>query len=102
MDVCFVTFKLKSISNICLNYSDGDATMKHVLRRRSVANNEGNESIESPTSSHIKIVPLFYLKKMYQGQKVHLFRPCLSFLAEAQPRVENGRGQNAFFGRGAH
>jgi hypothetical protein len=33
---------------------------------------------------------------MYQGQKVHLFRPCLSFLAEAQPRLENRRGQRHF------
>jgi hypothetical protein len=33
---------------------------------------------------------------MYQGQKVHLFRPNLSF-----PRLENRRGQKALFGRGA-
>jgi hypothetical protein len=30
---------------------------------------------------------------VYQSQKVHLFRPNLSFLAEAQPRLENRRGQ---------
>jgi hypothetical protein len=35
---------------------------------------------------------------VYQGQKVHLF--CPSFLAEAQPRLENKRGQKALFGRG--
>jgi hypothetical protein len=33
---------------------------------------------------------------VYQGQKVHLFRPSLSFLAEAQPRLENRRGQRHF------
>jgi hypothetical protein len=33
---------------------------------------------------------------------VHLFRPSLGFLVEAQPRVENRRGQKALFGRGAH
>jgi hypothetical protein len=33
---------------------------------------------------------------------MHLFRPSLSFLAEAQPRLENRRGQKAPFGRGAH
>jgi hypothetical protein len=38
---------------------------------------------------------------VYQGQKVHLFRPRLSFLAEAQPRLDNRRGQKALFGRGA-
>jgi hypothetical protein len=38
---------------------------------------------------------------MYQGQKVHIFCPSLSFLAEAQPRL-NKRGQKALFGRGAH
>jgi hypothetical protein len=32
---------------------------------------------------------------VYQGQKVHLFRPSLSFLAEAQPRLQNRRGQKA-------
>jgi hypothetical protein len=31
-------------------------------------------------------------------QKVHLFHPSLSFLAEAQPRIENRRGQKALFG----
>jgi hypothetical protein len=36
---------------------------------------------------------------MYQCQKVHLFRPSLSFLAEAQPRLENRRGQKAPFER---
>jgi hypothetical protein len=30
---------------------------------------------------------------------VHLFRPSLSFLAEAQPRLENRRGQKALFAR---
>jgi hypothetical protein len=32
---------------------------------------------------------------VYQGQKVHLFRPSLSFLTEAQPRLQNRRGQKA-------
>jgi hypothetical protein len=32
---------------------------------------------------------------VYQDQKVHLFRPSLSFLAEAQPRLQNRRGQKA-------
>jgi hypothetical protein len=32
---------------------------------------------------------------------VHLFRPSLGFLAEAQPRLENRPGQKALFGRGA-
>jgi hypothetical protein len=27
---------------------------------------------------------------VYQGQKVHLFRPILSFLAEARPRLQIG------------
>jgi hypothetical protein len=27
---------------------------------------------------------------------VHLFRPSLSFLAEAQPRLDNRRGQKVF------
>jgi hypothetical protein len=31
---------------------------------------------------------------------VHLFRPSLGFLVEAQPRLENR--QKALFGRGAH
>jgi hypothetical protein len=31
-----------------------------------------------------------------KAQKVHLFRPRLSFLAEAQPRLENRRGQRNF------
>jgi hypothetical protein len=39
---------------------------------------------------------------VYQGQKVHLFCPSLSFLAEAQPRLENRQRQKALFGRGAH
>jgi hypothetical protein len=30
---------------------------------------------------------------------VHLFRPSKSFLAEAQPRLENRRGQKALFAR---
>jgi hypothetical protein len=30
---------------------------------------------------------------MYQGQKVHPFCPRMSFLAEAQARLENRRGQ---------
>jgi hypothetical protein len=30
---------------------------------------------------------------VYQDQKVYLFRSSLSFLAEAQPRLENRRGQ---------
>jgi hypothetical protein len=29
---------------------------------------------------------------VYQAQKVHLFRPSSSFLAEAQPRLETRRG----------
>jgi hypothetical protein len=33
---------------------------------------------------------------------VHLFRPSLGFLVEAQPRLENRRGQKALFDRGAH
>jgi hypothetical protein len=33
---------------------------------------------------------------------VHLFRPSLGFLVEAQPRLENRRGQKALFGRGVH
>jgi hypothetical protein len=37
-----------------------------------------------------------------KAQKVPLFRPSLSFLVEAQPRLENRRGQKALFGRGAH
>jgi hypothetical protein len=32
---------------------------------------------------------------------VHLFRPSLGFLVEAEPRLENRR-QKALFGRGAH
>jgi hypothetical protein len=36
---------------------------------------------------------------MYQCQKVHLFRPSLSFLAEAQPRLKNRLGQKALFER---
>jgi hypothetical protein len=28
---------------------------------------------------------------------VHLFRPSLSFLAEAQPKLENSRGQKTLF-----
>jgi hypothetical protein len=30
-----------------------------------------------------------------KAQKVHLFRPSLGFLAEAQPRLDNRRGQKA-------
>jgi hypothetical protein len=33
---------------------------------------------------------------------VHLFRPSLSFLVEAQPRLENRQGQKVLFGRGGH
>jgi hypothetical protein len=33
---------------------------------------------------------------VYQGQKVHLFRPSLSFLAEAQPRLEIGADRRHF------
>jgi hypothetical protein len=36
---------------------------------------------------------------VHQAQKVHLFRLSLSFLAEAQPRLENSRGQKALVGR---
>jgi hypothetical protein len=39
---------------------------------------------------------------VYQGQKVHLFCPSMGFLVEAEPRLENRRAQNSFFGRGAH
>ncbi|KAH0821392.1 hypothetical protein GEV33_001399 [Tenebrio molitor] len=35
-----------------------------------------------------------------KAQKVHLFRPRLRFLAEAQPRHENRRGQKELFDRG--
>jgi hypothetical protein len=35
---------------------------------------------------------------MYQGHKVHLIRPSLSFPVEAQPRLENRRRQKALFG----
>jgi hypothetical protein len=37
-----------------------------------------------------------------KGQKVHLFRPSLGFLVEAQPRLKNRRGEKALFDRGAH
>jgi hypothetical protein len=33
---------------------------------------------------------------------VHLFRPSLGFLVEAQPSLENRRGQKALFGRDGH
>jgi hypothetical protein len=33
---------------------------------------------------------------VYQSQKVHLFRPSLSFLAEAQPRLEIGADRRHF------
>jgi hypothetical protein len=33
---------------------------------------------------------------------VHLCRPNLDFLVEAQPRLENRQRQQALFGRGAH
>jgi hypothetical protein len=33
---------------------------------------------------------------------VHLFRPSLDFLVEAEARLKNRRGQKALFGRGAH
>jgi hypothetical protein len=33
---------------------------------------------------------------------VHLFRPSLGFLVEAQVRLENRRRQKALFARGAH
>jgi hypothetical protein len=35
---------------------------------------------------------------MYQGQKLHIFSPSLSFLAEAQPRLENSQGQKVLLG----
>jgi hypothetical protein len=35
---------------------------------------------------------------MYQGQKLHLFSPSLSFLAEAQPRLETRQGQKVLLG----
>jgi hypothetical protein len=37
-----------------------------------------------------------------QGQKVHLFRPSLSLLAEAQPRLKTRQGQKTLFDRCAH
>jgi hypothetical protein len=43
-----------------------------------------------------------YLCIKIKAQKVHLFRPSLGFLAEADPRLENRRGQKVLFGRGAH
>jgi hypothetical protein len=33
---------------------------------------------------------------VYQGQKVHLFRPSLSFLAEAQPRLKTSEDKRHF------
>jgi hypothetical protein len=47
------------------------------------------------------IVKKFVLKHVpnevvYQGQKVHLFCPSVGFLAEAQPRLQNRRGQKQF------
>jgi hypothetical protein len=45
---------------------------------------------------------LFKIVTVYQGQKVHHFRPSLSFRAEAQSRLENRPGQKALFDRGAH
>jgi hypothetical protein len=56
--------------------------------------------------SFVLLIASIHIKKktsqqifMYQCQKVHLFRPSLSFLAEAQPRLENRRGQKAPFER---
>jgi hypothetical protein len=43
-----------------------------------------------------------YRTSLQIAKKVHLFRPSLDFLVEAQPRLENRRGQKALFGRGAH
>jgi hypothetical protein len=39
-----------------------------------------------------------------KAQKMHLFCPRLGFLVEvqAEPRLENRRGQKALFGQGAH
>jgi hypothetical protein len=37
-----------------------------------------------------------------KAQKVHLFRPSLGFLVEAEPRFENRGAQEALFGRGTH
>jgi hypothetical protein len=55
---------------------------------------------------YTKYLKTWYLIKyklfVYQGQKVHLFRPSPSLLAEAQPRLENSREQRALFGSGAH
>jgi hypothetical protein len=51
-------------------------------------------STRSSTSELIKKKKIF----VYYGIKVHLFRPSLSFLAEAQPRLENRRGQKVLFG----
>jgi hypothetical protein len=33
---------------------------------------------------------------VYQGQKVHLFRPSLGFLTEAQPRLKVARTKGTF------
>jgi hypothetical protein len=55
---------------------------------------------------YLKYLKTWYLIKyklfVYQGQKVHLFRPSPSLLAEAQPRLENRREQRALFGSGPH
>jgi hypothetical protein len=37
---------------------------------------------------------------VHQGQKVHLFCSNLNYVAEAQPRLDNRRGQKALFDRG--
>jgi hypothetical protein len=59
-----------------------------------------NDKFRNCIDTKHHILKCFYLLIVkyvfvYQGQKVHLFRPGLSFLAEAQPRLENRRGQKA-------
>jgi hypothetical protein len=53
-------------------------------------------------SSSYKYIYVICRYLCIKAQKVHLFRPSLGFLVEAQPRLENRRGQKALFGRGVH
>jgi hypothetical protein len=39
------------------------------------------------------MLPILFV---YQAQKVHHFRPSLSFLAEAQPRLETGENKRYY------
>jgi hypothetical protein len=68
--------------------------------------------ISNPKQNFL-VMKLGFVKKTYcsdfensdlyiKAKKVHLFRPCLGFLSEAQPRPENRPGQKILFGRGAH